>query len=109
MADKKRALKKVADDEFDLEVSEAFSGGNPKNYKAVISQGLKFDLDSKGKITKLPYLKKKKTPTLEEQKKKISKTTTLEKQKKKLKKSPTKKINMGLVMKARGGIFKGSY
>ena len=96
MADKKRALKKVADDEFDVEMSEAFSGGNPKNYKAVISQGLKFDLDAKGKITKLPYFKKKKTPTLE-------------KQKKKLKKSPTKKINMGLVMKARGGTYKGTY
>ena len=108
MADKKRALKKVADDEFDLEVSEAFSG-NPKNYKAVISKGLKFDLDAKGKITKLPYLKKKKTPTLEEQKKKLKKSPTLEKQKKKLKKSPTKKINMGLVMKARGGTYKGTY
>ena len=109
MADKKRALKKVADDEFDVEMSEAFSGGNPKNYKAVISQGLKFDLDAKGKITKLPYLKKKKTPTLEEQKKKLKKSPTLEKQKKKLKKSPTKKINMGLVMKARGGTYKGTY
>jgi hypothetical protein len=95
MADKKRALKKVADDEFDLEVSEAFSG-NPKNYKAVISKGLKFDLDAKGKITKLPYLKKKKTPTIEEQKKKLKKT-------------PTKKMNMGGVMKARGGTYKGTY
>ena len=83
MADKKRALKKVADDEFDVEMSEAFSGGNPKNYKAVISQGLKFDLDAKGKITKLPYLKKKKTPT--------------------------KKMNMGGVMKSRGGTYKGTY
>ena len=96
MADKKRALKKVADDEFDLEVSEAFSGGNPKNYKAVISKGLKFDLDAKGKITKLPYLKKKKTPTIEEQKKKLKKT-------------PIKKMNMGGVMKARGGTYKGTY
>tara|TARA_R110000796_G_scaffold243235_1_gene365709 strand:+ start:50 stop:340 length:291 start_codon:yes stop_codon:yes gene_type:complete len=96
MADKKRALKKVADDEFDVEMSEAFSGGNPKNYKAVISQGLKFDLDAKGKITKLPYLKKKKTPTIEEQKKKLKKT-------------PTKKMNMGGVMKSRGGTYKGTY
>jgi hypothetical protein len=95
MADKKRALKKVADDEFDVEMSEAFSG-NPKNYKAVISKGLKFDLDAKGKITKLPYLKKKKTPTIEEQKKKLKKT-------------PTKKMNMGGVMKARGGTYKGTY
>jgi hypothetical protein len=95
MADKKRALKKVADDEFDVEMSEAFSG-NPKNYKAVISKGLKFDLDAKGKITKLPYLKKKKTPTIEEQKKKLKKT-------------PIKKMNMGGVLKNRGGTYKGTY